>query len=84
MYFSKLLGGSVVDPEDLLPAHLLSMWGQNWVHLFDKMVPFPNKTIPDVTKTMRDKGWNATNLLKLAESFFTSIGKKILIASGVT
>ena len=58
----------------MIPIHLLNMWGQNWNHLYKLFVPYPNKTIPDVTKEMKKKGWKNIDLLKLAESFFVSIG----------
>jgi len=70
----KLLGGSVIDENGLMPAHVLGMWAQNWGHLYNTMAPFPNKTIPDVTKVMQQKEWNNVKLLQVAESFFTSIG----------
>ena len=50
------------------------MWGQNWVHLFTMMCPFPNKTIPDVTSEMKKRSWTNVDLLKQAEEFFVSIG----------
>lgn len=71
---NKMFGDDVVGKTGMIPIHLLNMWGQNWNHLYKLFVPYPNKTIPDVTNEMRQKGWNNTDLLKLAESFFVSLG----------
>ncbi|XP_012555870.1 angiotensin-converting enzyme [Hydra vulgaris] len=70
----KHLGNSSLEGKNLIPQHLLGMWGQNWVHLFSMMCPFPNKTIPDVTGEMKKRSWTNIDLLKQAEEFFVSIG----------
>lgn len=72
---SNLLGDDVVSKTGPMPAHLLSMWGQNWGHLYNLLNPFPKKHIPDVTKEMKNKAWTTKKLLQQAESFFVSLGK---------
>lgn len=79
--FSKMFGDEVVEPKGMIPIHLLNMWGQNWNHLYKLFVPYPNKTIPDVTNEMKSKGWENRDLLKLAESFFVSIGRLTILLS---
>ncbi|XP_057290559.1 angiotensin-converting enzyme-like [Hydractinia symbiolongicarpus] len=71
---NNLLGDDVVSKTGPMPAHLLSMWGQNWGHLYNLLNPFPKKHIPDVTKEMKNKGWTTKKLLQQAESFFVSLG----------
>lgn len=74
LIFSRELGDDTVKPTGPIPAHLLNMWAQNWGHLYEMLEPFPSKTVPDVTKQMKDKGWTKTKILKKAEEFFVSIG----------
>ncbi|KAH3705131.1 angiotensin-converting enzyme-like [Dreissena polymorpha] len=58
-----------------IPAHLLgNMWAQEWNNLYTKMIPFPKKQSVDVTDTLKQKGYNATGLFRIAEEFFRSLG----------
>ena len=77
-FYSRIFGDEVVGKTGPIPIHLLNMWGQNWGHLYNLFVPYPNKTIPDTTAQMKEKGYKNMDLLKLAESFFVSLGKYIL------
>ena len=65
-----------------IPAHLLgNMWAQSWVNIYDLVEPYKNKPSLDVTANMVKQGYTAERMVRLAESFFTSIGLKSLPAS---
>jgi len=58
-----------------IPAHLLgNMWAQQWDAIYDVVEPFPGQGSLDVDKKLRDKKYDATKMVKLGESFFTSLG----------
>ncbi|XP_063424354.1 angiotensin-converting enzyme-like [Mytilus trossulus] len=58
-----------------IPAHLLgNMWSQSWSNIYDLLTPYPNAISVDITKKMKDKGYNVTHMYRVAEEFFTSIG----------
>ena len=58
-----------------IPAHLFgNMWAQSWTNIYDLVEPYQNKSSLDVTKNMINKNMTAHDMVKLAESFFTSIG----------
>lgn len=65
----------------MIPAQFLGMWPAHWSHLYDMVVPFPKKKIPDLGKKMKKKGLLKKKIVLLAEKFFVSIGKKSLIIS---
>lgn len=58
-----------------IPAHLLgNMWAQEWNNLYDALEPYPGESRLDVTKALKDKGYDVPKMVKLGESFFTSMG----------
>uniref|UniRef100_A0A8C5KSE9 Angiotensin-converting enzyme n=1 Tax=Jaculus jaculus TaxID=51337 RepID=A0A8C5KSE9_JACJA len=68
-------GDRYINLRGPIPAHLLGdMWAQSWENIYDMVVPFPDKPNLDVTSTMVQKGWNATQMFRVAEEFFTSLG----------
>jgi peptidyl-dipeptidase A len=68
-------GDDVVPPGGKLPAHLLgNMWAQNWEQLYNELAPFPEEPSLDVTKTLKEDGWDAIRMTRSAESFFVSMG----------
>ena len=74
--------GDKVSKTGSIPAHLLgNMWAQSWVNIYDLIEPYKNKPSLDVTANMKKQGYDALKMVKLAESFFTSIGLKKLPAS---
>ena len=71
-----------MSPDGLIPAHLLgNMWAQSWVNIYDLVEPYKNQSSLDVTANMVKKGYNATMMFELADSFFQSIGLEALPAS---
>lgn len=64
-----------------IPAHLLgNMWAQSWVNIYDLVEPYKNKASLDVTASMVKQNYTALKMVRLAESFFTSIGLEKLPA----
>uniref|UniRef100_A0A3P9MNP1 Angiotensin-converting enzyme n=1 Tax=Oryzias latipes TaxID=8090 RepID=A0A3P9MNP1_ORYLA len=68
-------GSKYINLKGPIPAHLLgSMFAQKWNHIYDLMIPFPNKPNLDVTDEMVRQGYNVTHMFRVAEEFFTSLG----------
>lgn len=58
-----------------IPAHLLgNMWAQEFNNVYDLVEPYPGQGSLDVDKKLKDKQYDATKMVKLGESFFTSLG----------
>ncbi len=58
-----------------IPAHLLgNIWAQEWSNIYPLVEPYKNQGSLDVTAEMKRQGYDATRVVKLGESFFTSMG----------
>lgn len=58
-----------------IPAHLLgNMWAQSWVNLYDRIKPFPNASLVDVTAKMQQLGFNAAKMFEMSDEFYQSLG----------
>ena len=68
------LGSNEIEAKGMIPAQYLGMWPGHWTHLYNLMVPFPKKKIPNVSKKMKKKGIVKRKIIRLAENFFVSIG----------
>lgn len=76
-------GPSVVPATGLIPAHLLgNIWAQEWGNVYPIVA---SKTAPssgyDLTDLLRRKGVQPTDLFKIAERFYTSLGMPPLPAT---
>eukprot|EP00163_Fabomonas_tropica_P008474 TRINITY_DN1816_c0_g1_i1.p1 TRINITY_DN1816_c0_g1~~TRINITY_DN1816_c0_g1_i1.p1 ORF type:complete len:724 (+),score=156.85 TRINITY_DN1816_c0_g1_i1:388-2559(+) len=59
--------------DQFIPAHILGdMWGQNWINLWSILDPNPGGPVLDATDQLKHK--NVTEIVGIAESFFTSLG----------
>ena len=68
-------GADRVPPQGLIPAHLLgNMWSQEWTNLYPLVEPYPGQVNLDVSKSLRDQGYDAKKMVKTAENFFVSLG----------
>jgi len=72
------LGSKDIEEKGMIPAQYLGMWPGHWTHLYNLMVPFPKKKIPNVSKKMKKEGLLKKKIIRLAEKFFVSIGFKRL------
>lgn len=70
------LYGDHMDPNNkMIPAHILgNMWAQSWVNLYDRIKPFPDASLVDVTAKMQELGYNATFMFELSDDFYQSLG----------
>lgn len=68
-------GKDKVPAEGLIPAHLLgNMWSQEWANIYPLVEPYKGQTSIDVTKALQAKKYDALTMVKMGESFFTSLG----------
>ena len=68
-------GKEKVPEAGLIPAHLLgNMWAQEWGNIYPLIEPYPGTASIDVTKALKDAKYDEIKMVKLGESFFTSLG----------
>ncbi len=68
-------GAREIGADGLIPAHLLgNMWAQEWTGLYPLLAPYPGRSELDVTQALRRQGYDEVKLVRLGESFFTSLG----------
>ncbi|CAK8671725.1 unnamed protein product [Clavelina lepadiformis] len=68
-------GDKVINLRGPIPAHLLgNMWAQDWLNIYDLLVPYPDKSRPDATAGIVAKGWNAREMFEVADDFFGDMG----------
>ena len=72
---AKKYGDAVVPAGKPIPAHLLgNMWAQEWTNVYDVVEPYPGQGSLDVSKKLVAKKTDAKAMVKMGESFFTSLG----------
>ena len=59
-----------------IPVHLLgNMWAQQWNRVYDDLLkPYPGASIESADRLLQAKKWDAIQMTRSAESFYTSIG----------
>lgn len=68
-------GKDVVSPTGPIPTHLLgNMWAQQWSNIYPLVEPYKGQANPDVTPALKKQKYDPIKMVKLAESFFTSLG----------
>jgi peptidyl-dipeptidase A len=69
-------GKDKVPDNGPIPAHLLgNMWGQEWNNIYDVVQPYPFGTSKvDIDGALETQGYTALQMVKSAESFYTSLG----------
>ena len=77
-FYRMIVGPNEVEEKGMIPAQFLGMWPAHWNHLYNMVVPYPKKKIPDVSKNLKAKGIQKKKMVQLAEKFFESIGKLLL------
>jgi peptidyl-dipeptidase A len=76
-------GESLVPKKGGLPAHLVgNMWAQDWNYIYPDLEPYKGQPEMDVTPALQKQKYTPEKMVKLAESFFTSIGLKPLPNAG--
>ncbi len=77
-----LYGKEKVPPTGPIPAHLLgNMWAQEWGNIYPQVEPYPAKSKLDVEGALKAKKYTPLQMVKLGESFFTSLGMDPLPAT---
>ncbi|MGQ0508386.1 MAG: M2 family metallopeptidase [Myxococcaceae bacterium] len=68
-------GADKVPADKPIPAHLLgNMWAQEWAFIYPLVEPYKGQGDLDVTAALKGEKYDAKKLVKLGESFFTSMG----------
>ena len=68
-------GKEVVPVHKPIPAHLLgNMWAQEWNNIYDLLEPYAGQGSLDIDSKLKEKKYDAIKMVKLGESFFTSMG----------
>ncbi|QYJ91761.1 M2 family metallopeptidase [Shewanella halotolerans] len=68
-------GDEVAPNQGPIPAHLLgNMWAQQWGNVYDMVAPQDADPGYDVTELLAKQGYDEHQMVKQAESFFTSLG----------
>ena len=71
----QVYGKDKVPDHGAIPAHLLgNMWAQEWNNVYDLVEPYKGQPSLDVSKKLKAKGYDPIRMVKLGESFFTSLG----------
>ncbi len=71
----KTYGADKVPEKGPIPAHLLgNMWAQEWANVYPLVEPYPGKSNLDVTKALERGKYDPLKMVRLGESFFTSMG----------
>ena len=72
---AKKFGADKVPANGPIPAHLLgNMWAQEWNNVYPLVEPYKGQPSLDVTKKLQAQKYDAKKLVRLGESFFTSLG----------
>ena len=72
-------GSAIVPPDGPIPAHLLGdPRGRTWVNVFDLAAPRQTRPGYDLTGLLEDAGVGEVEMVRYAESFFSSLGFEAL------
>ena len=67
--------GDIVPATGPIPAHLLgNIWAQDWTNLYPILKPANADKGYDLTKILKDRKTSPTEMVKMGERFYTSIG----------
>ena len=68
-------GSDVVPPGEPIPAHLLgNMWAQSWGNVYDLVAPPDADPGYDLTERLQAADYDALEMVRTGEGFFTSLG----------
>ncbi|MGH7286302.1 MAG: M2 family metallopeptidase, partial [Polyangiaceae bacterium] len=71
----KKYGKDKVPDHAPIPAELTgNMWAQEWNNIFDLVTPYKDAASLDVSQALVAKKKSPTDMVKMAEGFFTSLG----------
>lgn len=59
---------------DLIPAHILgNMWAQSWVNLYERIKPFKDGSLIDITQTLKEK-MSVLQMFEESDRFYRDLG----------
>ena len=68
-------GADVVPSEGPVPAHLLgNMWAQSWINIYPLVEPQRSAADFDLTALIVERDYQAEDMVKTGEQFFSSLG----------
>jgi peptidyl-dipeptidase A len=68
-------GEAHVPKRGFIPVPLTgNMWGQEWKNIYDLVAPYPKEPSLDVEARLKKNKVDAKAMVKIGESFFTSLG----------
>jgi peptidyl-dipeptidase A len=71
----KKHGKKAMGSDGTIPAHMLgNMWGQEWHNLYKDLEPYRGQPSIDVSASLVRQKVGPTDMVKLAEGFFVSLG----------
>jgi peptidyl-dipeptidase A len=72
---AKTYGDDKVQKGKPIPAHLLgNMWAQEWANVYPLVEPYKGQPSLDIEKELIAQKYDEVKMVKLGESFFTSLG----------
>jgi len=75
-------GTDLVPLDGSIPAHLLgNMWAQDWSNIYPLVAPEETVSGYDLSAILKDRGFDAIDMVKAGESFFSSLGFEELPAT---
>ncbi len=79
---SEFYGEDRVSPDGPIPAHVLgNMWSQGWSFIYDILEPYPGVAGLNVDEVLERKNYSPEEMVRSAESFYTSLGMQRLPAT---
>ncbi|MFP6572741.1 MAG: M2 family metallopeptidase, partial [Vicinamibacterales bacterium] len=68
-------GTAIVDPQGLIPAHLLgNMWSQTWANVHELVAPDDGGRGYDLTRELQRNRVDELEMVRFGERFFSSLG----------
>jgi peptidyl-dipeptidase A len=68
-------GTDLVDQSGPIPAHLLgNMWAQDWSNIYPLVAPVETVSSFDLGAILRERGFDAIEMVRTGEAFFSSLG----------
>ena len=75
-------GTELVPQDGPIPAHLLgNMWAQDWSNIYPLVAPQETATGYDLSAILKNRGFDAIDMVKAGEAFFSSLGFEELPAT---
>jgi len=75
-------GTGLVSQDGPIPAHLLgNMWAQDWSNIYPLVAPDESVSGYDLSTILKERGFDAIDMVRAGEAFFSSLGFEKLPAT---